>query len=465
MTPTGTASSSQTFAQSISNSGALQLVGVIANFSGILSSALAVYSFIEGLNQPSNATILNAIEQLQQALQSDFTQLGDLIVQQTQTVVDTVNRDAMAGALANSDVATDRIQAFLSSNDQDALQTAITESIAGVQFFLELDLSAPADLFFFLPGLVKAGTIRIFVIASEPKSAQEPSEVVIDNINSMVNLLSTMINSIKATVSAAHTVVTESHTIQCGAQQEVQAGSEPGVGPAHRTVTVINGYYHDERGAILEFFDAQKENDPCEQPSGLEQAALAAAEQAQTQGIYDELAFMGIPGFEEVLQSWTALVATNPAPVITTLIDLNGTWVIGGVAGPVITVKGNSISIEMPAFHLGTTADSLIASGAAASVSSPIASDKIVFGPSTAGGDAPADSIIAKLGSGSISSVAGGVLASGVGVGVTGGSTASGFIIDSGDISVNFPGTGTLTGEIQLPNSILWSNNTEWTKA
>ena len=156
----------ETFAQKISNSGALQLVGVIANFSGIISSALAIYSFIDGLNQPSNATILSAIQQLEQTLQNDFTQLGDLIVQQTQVVVDTVNRDAMALALANSDVATDRIQAFLNSHDQNALETAITESIAGVQFFLELDLTAPADLLFFLPGLIKAGSIRIFVIAS-----------------------------------------------------------------------------------------------------------------------------------------------------------------------------------------------------------------------------------------------------------------------------------------------------------
>ena len=153
---------SPTFAQQISNSGALQLVGVIANFSGILSSALAVYSFIDGLNQPSNATILNAINQLQQALQSDFTQLGDLIVQQTQVVVDTVNRDAMAAALANSDVASDRIQDFLSNKNQDALQTAVTESIAGVEFFIELNLSTPADLLFFLPGFAfRLGSVNL----------------------------------------------------------------------------------------------------------------------------------------------------------------------------------------------------------------------------------------------------------------------------------------------------------------
>jgi hypothetical protein len=384
-----------TFAQSISNSGALQLVGVMANFSGILSSALAVYSFISGLNQPSNATILNAIEQLQQTLDNDFTQLGDLIVQQTQVVVDTVNRDAMAGALANSDVATERIQAFLASHDQAALETAITESIAGVQFFLELGLSAPAELLFFLPGLVKAGTIRIFVIASEPKAQQEPGPVILGNLSSMVALLSAMISSIQTTVSTAHTVNEESHIVKCSALPQVATASEPAFGEPFRDVTVIDGYFHEERGVVLQFFDAQAKNPLCEQPSGLERGALAAAEQARTQGIYDEMAFIGVPGFEQILQSWNALIATSPAPVITTLIDLSGEWEAGGIRRPVIVVSGNTIIVDMFGDHRPT---------------------------------------------------------------------ARGTIIDSGDIIVTFADDQILLGEIQLPASIKWSNNTVWTK-
>ena len=31
------------------------------------------------------------------------------------------------------------------------------------------------------------------------------------------------------------------------------------------------------------------------------------------------------------------------------MIDLNGQWMIGGVLGPVITVEGNSISVDMTA--------------------------------------------------------------------------------------------------------------------
>src|SRR5579864_5922069 len=122
------------FAKFIQDSDSLQIIGVVANISGIISSGLAIYSFIDDLGQPSNQDILNAIQSLQQTLESDFTQLGDLIAQQTQIIVDTVNRDAMAAALASSDVATARIQDFLTNKDQAALETAKSESIAGVQF-------------------------------------------------------------------------------------------------------------------------------------------------------------------------------------------------------------------------------------------------------------------------------------------------------------------------------------------
>ena len=91
------------FAKSISESDSLQLIGVVANCSGILSSTLGVISFVQSLQQPDNSTILDAINKLQQTLNTDFAQLGDLIQQQTQIIVDTVNRDGMALALSNSD--------------------------------------------------------------------------------------------------------------------------------------------------------------------------------------------------------------------------------------------------------------------------------------------------------------------------------------------------------------------------
>jgi hypothetical protein len=331
------------FAQDIQNSDALQIIGVAANISGIISSGLAIYSFIDDLGQPTNQDLLNAIQNLQQTLQSDFTQLGNLIAQQIQIVVDTVNRDAMAAALASSDVATASIQDFLSSKDPATLETAKSESIAGVQFFIELNLSSAADLAFFLPGFVKAGTMRLYVIASEPANLREPKSVVVNGVNAMVTLLTSMIDSIINTVTTAHTVTVNSHIIQCPIlAQVVEGAASPSVGKT-KPVTVIEGYSHNEHGVSLEYFDAQKGNPPCEQPSGHEKGALAAAELGRTQGIAAELAFIGIPGFQQILQSWKNFVT---AP-ITTVVNLNGKWASGGVTGPVIAVHNNAISIDM----------------------------------------------------------------------------------------------------------------------
>ncbi len=392
------------FVKSIQNSDFLNLVGVISNFAGVLgifSTVTGVISFLQGLSQPDNSAILDAITQLQKTLQSDFSQLGDLIKQQTQIIQDTVNRNAMAAALANSDTAADRIQAFLSSGDNEAFETAENQSIAGFKFFIELNLTSPADLFFFLPGFIKAGTIRLFVIASEPVSMREPQSVLIGDISSMVTLLTTMINSIKSTINAAHFVSTKSHTVQCPVFQPIREATAPDFGPPHRTVGVIDGYFHGENvvnsaPVIFAFFDAQQGNPPCEQPSGLEKGALASAEQARSQGVTDELAFIGVPYFEQILQSWTTLLTAVSTPPITTVIDLNGTWITGGAPGPVITVNGNSLSVDLSLYKR----------------------------PS-----------------------------------------AYGSILDSSDITVTFPDDATYTAVLQPPSTIQWSNNTAWTKA
>jgi hypothetical protein len=338
----------------ISENSALQVVGVAANCSGIISSALGIYSFIEGYGQPDNSTILNAINQLQQTLNTDFDQLGNLIQQQTQIIVDTVNRVGMAQALASADVATARIQTFLRNNDSEALEIAESESIAAFEFFSELGLQSPADLLYFMPGLVKAGMVRVFVIASEPLAVREPISVISEHINSMVTLLSAMIDSVNVTTDTAHTVSEKSHTVRCSVIAQDGAAAKPAIGPPGKTVLVIDGYSHDERGTSLEFFDAQQGNSACEQPSGLEKSQLAAAQQARSLGVAGELAFIGMPQFEAILQSWKNLVT------VTTSLDLNGTWAYGGVPGPVISVEGSALSVDMSIYKRPTATGSIL---------------------------------------------------------------------------------------------------------
>jgi hypothetical protein len=286
------------FIKEINDSDVRQLLGLAANFSGTIQGIAA---FISLFQQSDSDKILSAISQLRQDIERDFKQLGDLIAQQTQLVVDTTNRDAMALALSRSDIANGRIQDFLTNNNNQALDTAKTESIGGVRFFTELGLNAP-DLPFFIPGLVKAGTIRILVIASEPLALREPRAVVVDDLNLMVTFLATMIDAIKRKVDIAHTVTRISHSIRCSVLPQLT------VGPPGRTVFVVDGFAHEENGVRLEFFDAQRGNPPCEQPSGLEGEAQAAAIQARNKGVADELAFLGIPAFDQILQSWRNLL-------------------------------------------------------------------------------------------------------------------------------------------------------------
>jgi hypothetical protein len=286
------------FIKEINDSDVGQLLGLAANFSGTIQGIAA---FISLFQQSDSDKILSAISQLRQDIERDFKQLGDLIAQQTQLVVDTTNRDAMALALSRSDIANGRIQDFLTNNNNQALDTAKTESIGGVRFFTELGLNAP-DLPFFIPGLVKAGTIRILVIASEPLALREPRAVVVDDLNLMVTFLATMIDAIKRKVDIAHTVTRISHSIRCSVLPQLT------VGPPGRTVFVVDGFAHEENGVRLEFFDAQQGNPPCEQPSGLEGEAQAAAIQARNKGVADELAFLGIPAFDQILQSWRNLL-------------------------------------------------------------------------------------------------------------------------------------------------------------
>jgi hypothetical protein len=289
---------SDSFIKEINDSDVGQLLGLAANFSGTIQGIAA---FISLFQQSDADKILGAISQLRQDIERDFKQLGDLIAQQTQLVVDTTNRDAMALALSRSDIANGRIQDFLTNNNNQALDTAKTESIGGVRFFTELGLNAP-DLPFFIPGLVKAGTIRILVIASEPLALREPRAVVVDDLNLMVTFLATMIDAIKRKVDIAHTVTRISHSIRCSVLPQLT------VGPPGRTVFVVDGFAHEENGVRLEFFGAQRGNPPCEQPSGLEGEAQAAAIQARNKGVADELAFLGIPAFDQILQSWRNLL-------------------------------------------------------------------------------------------------------------------------------------------------------------
>lgn len=295
-------SSSGGFFKGINDGEAGQLLALASNSFGVLQGVLTILQ-LAGVTLPGNDTgkILDAINQLQQQLNEDFVELGDLIRQQIQLVVDTTNRDSMALALAQSDAGLIRTQEFLTTKDAQALESAETESVIGLHFFTELGLDSP-DLPFFMPGLVKAGTIRIFVLGSEPADFRVPA-IVQSDLQAMTSFLSTMIAEVTSTVTGAHTVVEKNHV----------AHTPPGGGPIlpNEDVFIIDGFFHEERGVPLAFFACDRDPaSPLVPTSSLAvEQALGLAKQASLQGISNELAFLGIPQYQQVLNAWNTLLA------------------------------------------------------------------------------------------------------------------------------------------------------------
>ena len=108
----------------------------------------------------------------------------------------------------------------------------------------------------------------------------------------------------------------------------------------------------------------------------------------------DDKTYVGVLQTPNVIKwsnnsSWTKVAA------IQTVIDLNGQWMSGGVLGPVITVHGNSLAVDMSALKRPP---------------------------------------------------------------------ASGTVVNGSNISVSFPDDKTYSGVLQAPGTILWSNNSTWTK-
>ena len=173
---------------------------------------------------------------------------------------------------------------------------------------------------------------------------------------------------------------------------------------------------------------------------------------------------------------WTKALSGS----ITTLIDLNGAWASGGVPGPVISVSGNAISVDMSAYKRPTAFGSIL-DNSDITVTFPddntytgklqppgtIAWSNNSFWTKVVPGSVP--TLIDLNGAWASGGVPGPVISvSGNSISVDMSAykrpTAHGSVIDSSHITVTFPDDKTYTGILQLPSTIVWSNNSAWTK-
>src|SRR5207237_460299 len=113
------------------------------------------------------------------------------------------------------------------------------------------------------------------------------------------------------TIEAAHTIELVVSELPPAAAAD-EHPRQPGDREPPQPVYVYEGYYHEEYGRRLEFFsadDARSANDP------RVLHAKAEAEAARERGIAAELAFLGVPQFEQLVATWKALIA-NPVDLL-----------------------------------------------------------------------------------------------------------------------------------------------------
>jgi hypothetical protein len=168
----------------------------------------------------------------------------------------------------------------------------------------------------------------------------------------------------------------------------------------------------------------------------------------------------------------------NPTASIATVVDLNGVWASGGVAGPVISVNGNSISVDMSAYNRPTAQGSIVDSS---DITVTFPDDKtytgklqlpgtIAWSNNSSWTKMPAGTTLLDLNGkwasgstpGAVISVSGNTIS--IDMSAYKRPAAQGFIVDGSRIIVAFPDDKAYTGKLQLPNKIAWSNNSFWTK-
>jgi hypothetical protein len=170
---------------------------------------------------------------------------------------------------------------------------------------------------------------------------------------------------------------------------------------------------------------------------------------------------------------------------IATVINLNGAWTSGGVIGPLISVSGNAISVDMSAYQRPFAAGSVLGSSnitvtfgddntyTATLIPGIASTDTIQWSNGTAWTRAIpllTTSLIDLNGQW----VSAGTTEPVINVAVSGRlisidmpagrPNARGYIFDFADIFVDFPEDAGLTARLELPNTIHWSNTSIWQK-
>jgi hypothetical protein len=264
------------FAKKITDSEFAKIASAVSVIGGAISFLVGLFS------EDDTEKILQRIDQLEDSLRRGLLEIGNLIRQQTDFIRlqfeihdhEQIRAEAMT---AEGDLLTyrnlDERQPLFLANDRSRFATALL-----------LAQPQPHDPFW-LGALLLAGTVRIDVIrALDPDFFAKPGWP--DEIYELADTLESMLDVIKGQVNRSHVIVEERRVDE----SEPQRDSPGGIRPTTRVVI------HRHHGVDIDvFLYAQRH----------------LAEPARRRGVTAELEALGIPQYEQIVQTWRSIPAQH----------------------------------------------------------------------------------------------------------------------------------------------------------
>jgi hypothetical protein len=233
----------------------------------LAANGIQVGEFLAGLfaDDPTDK-IIARIDRLEDVINKGFQDLGNLLNTEIQNVIANEDKLANEEAVAHAVTAERDLYDYKLTADKTYLALAGNESSLATAF-----LEQQTDPFY-IGGLICAGNARIdYFRALEPDWAHDPVHV--GEVNELINCLAGMRTTVQQTIESNHTVVETAFSTHSG--------------------DIHYFFSHFDKGEEISRFRSE-----------------AAAEQARLAGIGNELTFLSIPKFEQILNIWEDLRGT-----------------------------------------------------------------------------------------------------------------------------------------------------------
>jgi hypothetical protein len=274
------------FFAAISASEAGQLLSLASNAFGVAQGLSGLFA-----DDPLDR-VIGRIDSLQRDLDLHFDNLGRLL--NTEIQRDIMHQDQLADqvAISHAKTAENLLYTYKLTHQYDSLNSADVESSNATEF-----LRQQTDPFY-IAGLIDAGNARIDFLRAldDYQRTHDPNyhgwahdPVRLLEVNGLINSLAGMIDTVRNSVDLAHTITDDSENFPLEGETDYFYSHR------HRGDTVNSWTY-------LITIPHEHPIAPYTQPQ-----AWAAAQADRSRGIANELAYLSIPQFQSVLDTWRDL--------------------------------------------------------------------------------------------------------------------------------------------------------------